>query len=76
MPPHVVIHDKPTVKIPPTFNRPEEKLAQFTSREDLLRSLWSSVDEFDQFFLVVRRGSSFQRQLKIWQRESKRSSPE
>ena len=55
---------------------PEEKLAQFTSREDLLRSLWSSVDEFDQFFLVVRRGSSFQRQLKIWQRESKRSSPE
>ena len=55
---------------------PEEKLAQFTSREDLLRSLGSSVDEFDQFFLVVRRGSSFQRQLKIWQRESKRSSPE
>ena len=44
---------------------PEEKLAQFTSREDLLRSLGSSVDEFDQFFLVVRRGSSFQRQLKI-----------
>ena len=35
----------------------------------------NSVDESDQFFLVVRRGSSFQRQLKIWQRESKRSSP-
>lgn len=55
---------------------PEEKPAQFTSREDLLRSLGNSVDEFDQFFLVVRRGSSFQRQLKIWQHESKRSSPE
>lgn len=55
---------------------PEEKPAQFTCREDLLRSLANSVDEFDQFFLVVRRGSSFQRQLKIWQRESKRNSPE
>ena len=55
---------------------PEEKPSQFTSREDLLSSLGNSVDEFDQFFLVVRRGSSFQRQLKIWQRESKRSSPE
>ena len=55
---------------------PEEKLTQFTSSEDLLRSLGNSVDESDQFFLVVRRGSSFQRQLKIWQRESKRSSPE
>lgn len=58
----------------PTF--PEEKLTQFTSIEQLLRSLGSSVDESDQFFLVVRRGSSFQRQLKIWQRESKKSSPE
>ena len=55
---------------------PEEKLTQFTSSEDLLRSLGNSVDESDLFFLVVRRGSSFQRQLKIWQRESKRSSPE
>ena len=55
---------------------PEEKPAQFTSKEDLLRSLGTSVDEFDQLFLVVRRGSSFQRQLKIWQHESKRSSPE
>lgn len=54
---------------------PEEKLTQFTSIEQLLRSLGSSVDESDQFFLVVRRGSSFQRQLKIWQRESKKSSP-
>ena len=54
----------------------EEKPTQFTSCEDLLRSLSSTVDESDQFFLVVRRGSSFQRQLKIWQRESRKSSPE
>ena len=55
---------------------PEEKLTHFSSSEDLLRSLGNSVDESDQFFLVVKRGSSFQRQLKIWHRESKRSSPE
>jgi len=57
-------------------NCPEQKVTPFTSSEDLLRSLGNSVDESDQFFLVVRRGSSFQRQVKIWQRESKRSSPE
>ena len=34
---------------------PEEKLTQFTSSEDLLRSLGNSVDESDQVFLVVRR---------------------
>ena len=39
-------------------NLPEEKPTQFTSIEKLLRSLGSSVDESDQFFLVVRRGSS------------------
>ena len=55
---------------------PVEKLAQVTSCEDLLRSLGSAVDDSDQFFLVVRRGSSFQRQLKIWQWESRKSSLE
>lgn len=57
-------------------NCPEQKVTAFTSSGDLLRSLGNSVDESDQFFLVVRRGSSFQRQVKIWQRESKRSFPE
>ena len=48
----------------------------FLTCEDMLRSLASGLDDSDQFFIVVRRGSSFQRQLKIWQRESNKKSPE
>ena len=48
----------------------------FLKCEDLLRSLASGLDDSDQFFLVIRRGSSLQRQLKIWKRESNRKSPE
>ena len=48
----------------------------FLTCEDMLRSLSSGLDDSDQFFIVVRRGSTFQRQLKIWQRESNKKSPE
>ena len=48
----------------------------FLTCEDMLRSLASGLDDSDQFFIVVRRGSSFQRQLKIWQQESNKKSPE
>lgn len=47
----------------------------FLTCEDMLRSLASGLDDSDQFFIVVWRGSSFQRQLKIWQRESNKKSP-
>lgn len=48
----------------------------FLTCEDMLRSLASGLDDSDQFFIVVRRRSSFQRQLKTWQQESNKKSPE
>lgn len=48
----------------------------FLTCEDMLRSLASGLDDSDEFSIVVRRGSSFQRQLKIWQQESSKKSPE
>ena len=48
----------------------------FLTCEDMLRSFASGLDDSDKFFIVVRRGSSFQRQLKIWQHESNKKSPE
>ena len=48
----------------------------FLKCENLLRSLARALDDSDQFFLVIRKGSSLQRQLKIWKRESNRKSPE
>lgn len=43
----------------------EKHLLLLLTCEDMLRSLVSGLDYSDQFFIVVRRGSSFQRQLKI-----------
>lgn len=42
----------------------------------LAAALEENVDKSGQFFLVIRRGITFQRLLLLWQRECKKSSPE
>lgn len=42
----------------------------------VIKSLEGHIDKSGQFFLVIRRGITFQRLLTLWQRECKRNSPE
>jgi len=44
--------------------------------ESVLRSIGTKVDQSGQFFVTVRRGASFERTMSLWQRQSKRFSPE
>lgn len=47
-----------------------------TDHVSVIKELSTRVDNTGQFFMVVRRASSFTRRLNLWQRESKRTSPE
>ena len=47
-----------------------------TDHVGVVKQLSTRVDNTCQFFMVVRRASSFTRRLNLWQRESKRTSPE
>ena len=47
-----------------------------TDHFSVVKKLSTRVDNTGQFFMVVRRASSFTRRLNLWQRESKRTSPE
>lgn len=47
-----------------------------TDHVSVIKELSTRVDNTGQFFMVVRRVSSFTRRLNLWQRESKRTSPE
>jgi hypothetical protein len=42
----------------------------------MITAMKTTVNKNDQFFIVVRRGSALQRLLNIWQRETKKMSPE
>ena len=48
----------------------------FENCEMMLKAIGKNIDQVGQFFLPLRRGTSFERMLSLWQRESKRSSPE
>ena len=54
----------------------QEIVQKFDSCSYLISCLKEKVNKRDQFFIVVRRGSSLQQYLTIWQREAKRNSPE
>ena len=47
----------------------------YQSVVDLVENLGRQVDESDQFFFVIRRGTTLKRQLTIWQREASKKSP-
>ena len=47
-----------------------------TDHVSVVKKLNTRVDNTGQFFIVVRRASSFTRRLNLWQRESKQTSPE
>lgn len=59
-----------------TGNSKPDAEAVFPDLESALKSLERRVDETDQFFLVVRRGAPLQRNLMLWQREAKKTTPE
>ena len=42
----------------------------------VVKELSKRVDDTGKFFIVLRRASNFTRRLNLWQRESKRTSPE
>ena len=42
----------------------------------MLKAIGKNIDQLGQFFLAVKRGASFEQMLSLWQRESRRSSPE
>lgn len=54
----------------------QETVEKFDSCSGLISCLKEKVNSKDQFFVIVRRGSSLQRYLTIWQREANRNSPE
>ena len=54
----------------------QEIVEKFDSCSGLISCLKEKVNSNDQFFIVVRRGSSLQRYLAIWQREANRNLPE
>ena len=45
------------------------------SVSELIDVLTARIDHNDQFFLVIRRGATLERQLTIWDRQSKKKSP-
>ena len=54
----------------------QEIVEKFDSCSDLISCLKKRVNCNDQFFIAVRRGSSLQLYLSIWQTEANRNSPE
>ena len=50
--------------------------SNFHDVSSLIKSLQTKIDRSREFFLVVRRGLSVERLLTLWQRESKRNSPD
>ena len=56
------------------MNMAEETL-KYTRCADITQQLTTQVDDSGQFYFVIRWGSILQRQLNIWQCETKRRSP-
>ena len=54
----------------------QETVEKFDSCSGLISCLKEKVNSKDQFFTVVRKGSSLQRYLTIWHREANRNYPE
>lgn len=54
----------------------QEVVNKFDSCSSLISCLQERINKENQMFIVVRRGSTLQRYLTIWQREAKRHSPE
>jgi hypothetical protein len=50
---------------------PEEN-RNYQNIVDIVKDLAEEVDQSEQFFFVIRRGSTLQRQLTIWQREARK----
>ena len=50
--------------------------SKYEDLPSIIKSLEQNIDQSGQFFLVIRRGITIQRLLTLWQRESKRNSPE
>ena len=46
---------------------------KYSSMPDAIASLSKGIGHLKQFFLVVRRGATLQRQLNLWQREEKKT---
>ena len=53
----------------------EEQL-KFPNYTAAIKTLKKKIDDSGQFYLVVRRGCPFLRQLSLWQREARKRSPE
>ena len=51
-------------------------LSKYVDLPTLIKYLEEHIDKAGQFFLVIRRGITFQRLLSLWQRERKKTSPE
>jgi hypothetical protein len=52
-----------------------EETKKYQSITDVVQALGKEVDQSQQFFFVIRRGSTLQRKLTIWQREARKKSP-
>ena len=70
-------HDQPTIEIVDDISTDTNStsLSKLADIPQLVAALEENVDKSGQFFLVIRRGITFQRFLSLWQRECKRSSP-
>ena len=47
----------------------------YQSQVELVKALHDKINSEEQFYIVIRRGSSLQRKLSLWQRECKKSTP-
>lgn len=54
----------------------KEPSVDFSDQSSAIKSLKKNVDYDGQFFIVIRRGTSFLRCLNLWQRESRKTSSE
>ena len=54
----------------------ESYARSFDDVSSFINSLQTKIDRSGEFFLVVRRGINVKRVLTLWQRESKRNSPD
>ena len=70
-------HVQPTIEIVDDRSNDTSStdLSKLADIPQLVAALKENVDKSGQFFLVIRRGITFQRFLSLWQRECKRSSP-
>ena len=53
-----------------------DKVVTYSDHTSVIQALEQRLITTEQFFLVVRRGIPFERVISLWQRESKRKSPE